>query len=278
TGELKILDLGLARFAGGEVGGDEVTAPGQVMGTSDYMAPEQWQAGHPVDIRADLYSLGCTLYTLLTGRPPFGGPEFDSPARKMAGHLQVTPRPVRGLRADLPVEGERILTRLLAKDPARRFATPGELASALASCAMGAALVDLVARLPIHDAAGPQDAAAVETPNLSKALTPGWSTTQPAARRRPMALALIAVALLAGGVFIAFALWRDSSTTRVDDKDTGGWGPEELEAGDWHELLARRPKLLAWPAGGANSRWDFEANKRELWVNCGDRAIFQLAE
>src|SRR3990172_1289947 len=70
---LIILDLGLARLQSGQPAGEELTGSGQMMGTLDYMAPEQASDTHTVDIRADIYSLGCTLYQLLTGHPPFHG-------------------------------------------------------------------------------------------------------------------------------------------------------------------------------------------------------------
>ena len=63
------------------------------MGTADYMAPEQASDAHSVDIRADIYSLGCTLYKLLTGSAPFSGPQYKTPAEKLVGHLKETPPP-----------------------------------------------------------------------------------------------------------------------------------------------------------------------------------------
>ena len=104
------------------------TAPGSLMGTSNYMAPEQAADPRSADIRADIYSLGCTLYHLLTGRPPFGGlPEED----KLVAHRSLMPRPVTACRADVPAELERIVERMLAKDPAQRYQTPAEVAAAL---------------------------------------------------------------------------------------------------------------------------------------------------
>ena len=73
-GQVKILDLGLARFRPrSSRTASEMTGTGQAMGTADYMAPEQASDSHSVDVRADIYSLGCTLYKLLAGRPPFAG-------------------------------------------------------------------------------------------------------------------------------------------------------------------------------------------------------------
>ncbi len=100
-GELKVLDLGLALLrADGPANG--LTPSGYLLGTPDYMAPEHWEACHAVDTRADVYSLGCTLYALLTGAPPFGGPGYDSHLRKMAGHARDPVPPVATVRPDTP--------------------------------------------------------------------------------------------------------------------------------------------------------------------------------
>ena len=85
TASVKILDLGLALLDCGLDSGaanHEVTDVGQIMGTADYMAPEQASDSHRVDIRADIYSLGCTLYKLLSGKAPFSGPRYEYPMKK----------------------------------------------------------------------------------------------------------------------------------------------------------------------------------------------------
>src|SRR5262249_32860905 len=76
-----------------------LTASGFVVGTPDYLAPEQARDPRAVDIRADLYSLGCTLYHLLAGRPPFHG---GSPAEKLIKHRDIDPPPLEAIRPDLP--------------------------------------------------------------------------------------------------------------------------------------------------------------------------------
>src|SRR5207253_105655 len=106
-----------------------LTQIGIVMGTPDYIAPEQATDSHLADIRADIYSLGCTLYHLLAGHAPF--PEGNA-VQKVKAHLESTPRPLKDLRPDLPVELIRVIERMMAKDPARRFQTPAEVAAALA--------------------------------------------------------------------------------------------------------------------------------------------------
>ena len=88
SGTIKILDLGLALLQATQTPGEEMTGSGQPMGTAEYMAPEQVSDAHAVDIRADIYSLGCTLYRLLGGEVPFGGPEYKTAFDKMLAHLQ----------------------------------------------------------------------------------------------------------------------------------------------------------------------------------------------
>jgi len=124
---VKILDMGLARLHAGDV--DGMTNTGAVMGTPDYIAPEQASDSHTVDIRADLYSLGCTLYLLLTGEPPFpGGTALD----KVFKHKYVAPRPVEVRRPEVPPGVAAVVARLLAKRPEERYQTPAEAAEALA--------------------------------------------------------------------------------------------------------------------------------------------------
>ena len=78
-GRIKILDLGLARLGTEPAAGVELTSAGAAMGTADYMAPEQASDAHTAGARADVYSLGCTLYKLLSGHVPFGGPNYPTP-------------------------------------------------------------------------------------------------------------------------------------------------------------------------------------------------------
>jgi len=129
AGVVKILDLGLARLTHDTE--DNLTRQNDenVLGTADYLAPEQAMDSHTVDIRADIYSLGATFYYLLTGSPPF--PE-GSVAQKLIWHQNRPPRPVKLLRPELPDDLAAIVERMMAKDPARRYAAPAELMAALA--------------------------------------------------------------------------------------------------------------------------------------------------
>lgn len=130
-GVVKLLDVGLARLQPLDAGrpGTSLTRTGDFLGTPDYMAPEQAVDPHAADIRADLYGLGCTWFFLLTGRPPFVGGTF---VQKIDRHRAEDPPPIAKFRPDVGPEAAAVLHRLLAKNPAERFASPAELANALA--------------------------------------------------------------------------------------------------------------------------------------------------
>jgi serine/threonine-protein kinase len=129
---IKILDFGLARLRRAndeaETTTDELTHEGALMGTPNYMAPEQASNPHDVDIRADIYSLGCTMYHLLTGRPPFPGGTFW---QKIAQHMEAEPVSVESFRPGLPSGLGKLLRRMMAKRPAERFQKPADVALAL---------------------------------------------------------------------------------------------------------------------------------------------------
>ena len=128
---VKILDFGLAKPASASASAParrNLTRTGYTLGTPHYMAPEQIEDAGKVDIRADLYSLGCTLYYLLSGRPPFEG---NSDIKLFDAHRRSLPKPMQTIRADVPAELAAVIAKLLQKDPAGRYQTPGEAAKAL---------------------------------------------------------------------------------------------------------------------------------------------------
>jgi tRNA A-37 threonylcarbamoyl transferase component Bud32 len=128
---VKILDMGLARRMQpihGEATEKLTTDQSGALGTVDYMAPEQALDFHRADIRADIYSLGYTLYFLLTGTPPFGSATV---AQKLIWHQQREPAPVEQHARGVPSSLVQILKQMTAKDPAARFQLPGDVARAL---------------------------------------------------------------------------------------------------------------------------------------------------
>jgi eukaryotic-like serine/threonine-protein kinase len=132
---VKILDMGLIRSVGFDSEGpdrNDLTRSGTVVGTPDYMAPEQAKNSSTVDHRADLYSLGCTLYFLLAGRPPF--PD-GNPIEKIIKHQLDAPMPLQALRPEVPTSVAEVVARLMAKSPADRFPTALAASEALAPLA-----------------------------------------------------------------------------------------------------------------------------------------------
>src|SRR5262245_34623929 len=131
TGMIKILDLGLARFFdddGGQITRQQNTQ--NVLGTADYLAPEQALDSSNVDIRGDIYSLGVTFYYLLTGRSPY---RDGSVSQKLVWHQISAPTPVLEHRPDVPRKLAATIEVMMSKDPAQRFQTPAELFDALAA-------------------------------------------------------------------------------------------------------------------------------------------------
>ncbi len=134
AGVVKILDLGLARLqVSDSTEGTDITRAGVVIGTPEYLAPEQATDPHTADIRADLYSLGCTFYLLLTGQVPFPG---GSALEKLFKHRLEEARPVEELRADIPPAVSAIVQKLMAKLPEDRFQSPSELVAALTTLSL----------------------------------------------------------------------------------------------------------------------------------------------
>jgi hypothetical protein len=135
-GQVKVLDFGLARLRGPQAVGKGLTQADAFMGTPEYVSPEQATDARQADIRADIYSLGCTLYALLTGRPPF---VEDTMVKLVMAHIEKEPPPLHELRPDVPAEVAAVAAKMLAKDPARRYQRPIEVAQALAPFAKSGA-------------------------------------------------------------------------------------------------------------------------------------------
>jgi serine/threonine protein kinase len=130
---VKILDIGLAREFFDENSPDmaeraELTGEGVLLGTPDYLAPEQASDPRTIDIRADIYSLGCTLYHCLTGQPPFPDKNI---LNQMIRHAAETPRPLAEFNPNIPEGLAQIVAWMMAKQPAQRYPTPARAAQAM---------------------------------------------------------------------------------------------------------------------------------------------------
>jgi serine/threonine protein kinase len=125
---VKILDFGLAKATSEHPIEGGLTSDGQALGTLDFLAPEQAVDARSADIRADIYSLGCTLYFLLSGGPPYAG---DSYASIVLAHQSIEATPLNLVRPEVPMALAAVVAKMMAKDPSRRYQTPEEVAEAL---------------------------------------------------------------------------------------------------------------------------------------------------
>jgi serine/threonine-protein kinase len=250
VGTIKILDLGLARLNHLEADAESsstLTQEGAVLGTPDYAAPEQTMAAHTVDIRADLYSLGCMFYYLLTGRPPFPGGTLGE---KLVKHQLAEPVAVESLRPGVPAGVTAIIRKLMAKQPADRFQTPAELAVVLGEVLRGskAASPRITAvqpgaplAIPVGRTAATPPTAAWVTPPSNPPLEPG----APGRRRFWLALAAVLGLLVLLTVTVVKPLVSptqpepfDESIPPLDRFHPGRIPRQELQDGQPRELVA----------------------------------------
>ncbi len=146
TGEVKLLDLGLARLQAGSGDQLDITGTGQAMGTADYIAPEQVADSRSVDVRADIYALGCTLFKLLTAHAPFADDQHVTAFAKMTAHVSQPPPRLSDFLPDAPLDLVRLVASMLAKPVENRPQQPRMVAEQLAAFTSGANLQQLAHR------------------------------------------------------------------------------------------------------------------------------------
>ncbi len=161
TPKIKILDVGLSRFVSESDEDDGLTKAGQILGTMDYMAPEQIKDARAADIRADIYSLGATLFQLLTGNPPLAGKTLMQ--TYMARMTEHAP-PVGQFRSGIPATLDGLVARMLERDHEKRCQTPNEVAEELA------VILDNAIREP-HSRIAREESEESGSPNLSLSLS-----------------------------------------------------------------------------------------------------------
>ena len=198
-GVVKILDLGIARLReDNEVG--TLTADGGLMGTPDYIAPEQVLDLGNVDIRADIYSLGCTLYRLLSGRPPFDGPSYSTNMAKVVGHTQKEPTPISEF-AEISPEMAAVVQRMMSKDRENRFQSPAEVVATMCQWANGNALPNLATNFSSATESQSTGASSqpVQAQRLADQQIPIW--------RFAAVAAIMVASLIGGGGYLLGNLW-----------------------------------------------------------------------
>jgi tRNA A-37 threonylcarbamoyl transferase component Bud32 len=224
-GTVKVIDLGLALTK--DDSSAQLTHAGHVLGTMTYCAPEQFRDASSVDIRADIYSLGCTLYHLLTGKSPYS--ERKTFAEVVQAHLNDPFPNLRDTCPGVPAGLESVLARMTAKDPASRFATPRAVVEALEPFARGANLEQLLLRSNPQEPPGRVGAAqARRTPER---LRPAGDGDRPKKFwGRAVALLLLLLAIAGAGFLIMNLMKpvdRDPVVVLMDTTAPGGVYDEE---------------------------------------------------
>ena len=228
-GQVKILDFGLAQVGLWDAGSAEITTVGQLMGTLDYMAPEQAERGGAVDYRADLYSLGATLFRLLTGRPPLAAAPDLTPLEKL--RLLATHKAPKlvTLRSDVPLELSMLVDSFLSRDPSSRPASAAHAAELLEPFCQAAELSSLLARakaiaedavpsnppLPVrlNQGISPELAASKSSQSPTSQQPSGWGRV---AMWSSLALCL---AMLCGGILFVLETSKGQLVIESDNAD-----------------------------------------------------------
>ena len=287
-GSVKILDLGLARLAGAEA--DELTPSNCLLGTLDYLAPEQASDPRGVDIRADIYSLGCTLHKLLTGSAPFA--DAPTPMAKIE-------RRARGEFPLLPDGGNplsAILAKMVALRPSERFPDPASLAQELGPIAAPPEDVSAILRKALATPSTHHDAAAATLEVPGHEATPRYLPFEE--KRRPVVRWMLAagMSVVAAVVLALIYLPRDANLPSGDaqlpaaDQPAKNEPPktppvaatipvlDSLPELQWHDLLEREPYevLLNKADGRASAR--FDAKLRQHSVVSPQNGLFIVGE
>ncbi len=270
---VKILDFGLAKVASAQRVDTTLTQEGQILGTPDFIAPEQTLDAQNADIRADIYSLGCTLYFLLAGSPPFRG---GNVYQLLMAHQSTEAKALNLVRPDVPVELAAVVAKMMAKDPKDRYQTPAEAAQALKPFLTGDARPaggDQGMRTTIAESAeqpagkrggqiGDNWESVIEgiefdqTP-VTRQARPGQSTS----RERPP---WIWIAAAAGVVIFGFVLMWAGGVLKIKTKD-GVIVIEGLPA-DADVLVDGEQVTVEWPGGGAPAQISVAPGKRGVEV------------
>lgn len=255
---VKILDFGLAKSTRATAADRDLTGSGNMLGTPTYMAPEQVADAATADIRADVYALGCTLYCLLTGRPPFVD---ATPFAVMLAHKEQPPRPLDEIRPDVPKALAAVVGKMLAKDPNDRYQTPAEVAKALlpfvknaAPVSQGAAETDVPRETDIA-------VAALASDSLKRIVPPRSNARR--GRLGAFALTLVALAGLGGLAYlVGISIETKDGTIELTDLAEG----VDVRIDGDHAKLT-------WGAGRQSAVIRIPPGTHELEVKYGDIVV-----
>lgn len=276
SGTVKLLDLGLAKLHADRMAEDQrsgqLTQTGMTMGTIDYMAPEQWENSSSVDIRADIYSLGCTLFYLLAGRAPFDDPQYDSSRKRLMAHVVAPVPQLPGAKRGPLQDVNRLLGHMLAKEPDDRFETPGELAEAAALLANPDELIECLRSVDVLLASSMTMRPGFLTPTAPSSRRASGSSKRfelRPRRRWPKWIGLAAVAAVA----IAAGIWLMNGRDGEKKAEKPSTGPTAAQR---REQIAFEVATLPGLNGGwwiDESPWLTPAVRKALYDDLRDEPI-----
>ncbi len=314
AGKIKIVDLGLAKLVVPDADGSDLTGSHQIIGTADYVAPEQTKNERKIDVRADIYSLGCTLFKLLTGQAPFSGPKYSSIASKLVAHCTSSPPSIQAFRDDVPEPVSAAIEKMMAKSPRDRFQNPQELIDALRPFAESQDLSRLVKAIQTDDSLEPDPRAVTATMDTDEddsadTLSEPRQQEEPVRRLPRWAVPLFAAAIIAvltiGGRHLL-----NRQNVRLPEVDPepppvvelasvpAGEDPlppapanpppdptsktfenllaNEVEPLRWYHLLNQEPVRLLWPERSEVSMLNLDRARDQLFVQTTDAAVLQF--
>jgi len=294
AGVVRILDLGLARWR--EPYNADLTPSGTAMGTADYLAPEQASDAHRVDVRADIYSLGCTWYELLVGHPPFGEPRFRSNAQKIFAHCNEPFPSLAEFPAPQPLKS--LLASMTAKHPDDRPATPQQVVDRVARFSSESDLPALVQETERHESRGTDSRSFVLPPAIRTSPT---SVTRrvvsPKRLRRWSGVAgLVSLTLLSVGILAAALFFNGWMRTGDDGRTPNGGGgdasdvkqtPASPPCSDpgfldhcqplkWQRLLECEPQEELWVRGQGAAVQKHDVAAEQFFVSGMSESVFSL--
>ena len=268
-GTVRILDLGLSRFSETDLREGDITHSECVVGTPDFMAPEQTLTPAKTDIRADIYSLGCTMYSLLTGHVMYRGKKFASSHSRMLAHATEPIPDLQNERTDVPEPLLNAWRQMVAKARDERFELPSEVAQAVLPYCDGADLASLVENT--QDTEQIQNASYLDTD--SKLISTG-QFEQPSRGAEPKKTSRLPVRAVVIGLLIALGIYPAVSLSRnlllKSEID-----PVKYQALRWYDLLEQQPKVIAFPKSD-QARWWCDTKRRDLTVDNSGVALLAV--
>lgn len=270
SGNVQILDFGLTRLADRQEE-ERLTSGTGVLGSVDYMSPEQTSAADKVDIRADIYSLGCSFYELLSGQKLYPTSKYPTVPAKILAHANARIPDIREVRADVPKPLCNLLARMLAKAPSDRIDSPQAIANLLQPFTESSDLVGLVDRVTSQNAEVRVSPTARAQRDLRNEL-PRWGSS---GSRRRLLQAMFGVGGLCAATGAGVAIYNFGLRQRQEKPGPYTYHDADVERLVYLELLSEEPLLLIRSNPDKSRNWA-DTTKGDLTVDSAGLALLSL--